>query len=162
MSHPRPLDPTDHLRRPWRVHALARAEALALHDVWEVDATLPPGATLAQWADALRQERQSVATRVLFALRWGLGRVLGLDRGSSGFSLVYAEPEEQLHRIENRTVSAFLHLSLAGRRPRLAVYVQPHGKLGRWYLRGIDPFRRAIVYPSLVAAGRRAVRRLTT
>jgi hypothetical protein len=162
MSHPRPLDPTDHLRRPWRVHALARAEALALHDVWEVDATLPPGATLAQWADALRQERQSVATRVLFALRWGLGRVLGLDRGSSGFSLVYAEPEEQLHRIENRTVSAFLHLSLAGRRPRLAVYVRPYGKLGRWYLRGIDPFRRAIVYPSLVAAGRRAVRRLTT
>ena len=162
MSHPRPLDPTDHLRRPWRVHALARAEALALHDVWEVDATLPPGATLAQWADALRRERQSVATRALFALRWGLGRVLGLDRGSSGFSLVYAEPEEQLHRIENRTVSAFLHLSLAGRRPRLAVYVRPHGKLGRWYLRGIDPFRRAIVYPSLVAAGRRAVRRLTT
>ena len=162
MSHPRPLDPTDHLRRPWRVHALARAEALALHDVWEVDARLPPGATLAQWADALRQERQSVATRVLFALRWGFGRVLGLDRGSSGFSLVYAEPEEQLHRIENRTVSAFLHLSLAGRRPRLAVYVRPHGKLGRWYLRGIDPFRRAIVYPSLVAAGRRAVRRLTT
>ena len=103
MSHPRPLDPTDHLRRPWRVHALARAEALALHDVWEVDATLPPGATLAQWADALRRERQSVATRALFALRWGLGRVLGLDRGSSGFSLVYAEPEEQLHRIENRT-----------------------------------------------------------
>jgi hypothetical protein len=162
MSHPRPLDPTDHLRRPWRVHALARAEALALHDVWEVDATLPPGATLAQWADALRRERQGVATRALFALRRGLGRVLGLDRGSSGFSLVYAEPEEQLHRIENRTVSAFLHLSLAGRRPRLAVYVRPHGKLGRWYLRGIDPFRRAIVYPSLVAAGRRAVRRLTT
>jgi hypothetical protein len=162
MSRPRPLDPTDHLRRPWRVQALARAGALALHDVWEVDATLPPGATLAQWADAFRRERQGVATRALFALRGGLGRVLGLDRGSSGFSLVYAEPEEQLHRIENRTVSAFLHLSFAGRRPRLAVYVRPHGKLGRWYLRGIDPFRRAIVYPSLVAAGRRAVHRLTT
>jgi hypothetical protein len=51
----------DHLWRPWRVHALARAESLALHDVWEVDAALPPVATLGQWADALRRERQSEA-----------------------------------------------------------------------------------------------------
>jgi len=76
------------------------------------------------------------------------------------FTAVYAEPEEWLHRIDNRTVSAFLHLSLAGRRPRMAVYVRPRGRLGGWYLRAIDPFRRHIVYPSLVAAGRRAVRRL--
>ena len=156
----RPLDPADHLGRSWRVHALARAEGLALHDVWEVDAALPPGATLAQWRDAWRRERQSAATRSLFALRWALGRLLGLDRGSPGFTLVYAEPEEQLHRIENRTVLGFLHLSLVGRRPRLAVYVRPHGRLGRWYMRGIDPFRRAIVYPSLLAAGRRAAERL--
>lgn len=160
MARPHPLDPADHLGRPWRVHALARAEGLALHDVWQVDAALPPGATLVQWADALRRERQSSATRALFVVRWGLGRVLGLDRGSPGFTLVYAEAEEHLHRIDNRTVSAFLHLSLVGRRPRLAVYVRPHGWLGRWYLRGIDPFRRAIIYPSLLAAGRRAVQRL--
>jgi Protein of unknown function (DUF2867) len=38
--------------------------------------------------------------------------------------------------------------------------VRPHGWLGRWYLRGIDPFRRVIIYPSLLAAGRRAVQRL--
>ena len=72
----------------------------------------------------------------------------------------YAQADEQLHRIDNRTVSAFLHLSVVGRRPRLAVYVRPHGRVGRWYLRGIDPFRRAIIYPSLLAAGRRAVQRL--
>jgi hypothetical protein len=46
------------------------------------------------------------------------------------------------------------------RRPRLAVYVRPRGRFGRWYMRGIDPARRAIVYPSLLAAGRRAARRL--
>jgi hypothetical protein len=160
MGRPRPLDAADHLGRPWRVHALARAEGLGLHDVWEGDAALPPGATLAQWADAFRRERHSAATRALFALRRGLGRVLRLDRGSPGFTLVYADSEEQLHRIENRTVSAFLHLSLVGRRSQLAVYVRPHGRFGRWYLRGIDPFRRAIVYPSLMAAGRRAVQRL--
>ena len=160
MARPRPLDPADHLRRPWRVHALARAEGLALHDVWEVDTALPPGTTLARWAEAWRQERQGAATRALFALRWALGRVLGLDHGSAGFTPVYVEPEEQLHRIDNRTVSAFLHLSLAGRRPRLAVYVRARGRLGRWYMRGIDPVRRSIVYPGLLAAGRRAARRL--
>jgi hypothetical protein len=73
---------------------------------------------------------------------------------------VYVEPEEQLHRIENRTVSGFLHLSLAERRPRLAVYVRPRGRLGRWYMRAIDPVRYRIVYPGLLAAGRRAARRL--
>ena len=142
------------------MHALARAEGLALHDVWEVDAALPPGATLAEWVEAWRRERQGAATRALFALRWRLGRLLGLDRGSAGFTAVYAEPDEQLHRIDNRTVSAFLHLSLVERRPRLAVYVRPRGQFGRWYMRGIDPFRRRIVYPSLLAAGRRAARRL--
>ena len=35
------IDPSDHLRRPWRVHALAAAEGLALHDVWEVATRLP-------------------------------------------------------------------------------------------------------------------------
>jgi hypothetical protein len=160
MARPRPVDPADHLRRPWRVHALARAEGLALHDVWEVDAALAPGVTLARWVDAWRQERQGAATRALFALRWVLGRVLGLDRGSAGFIPVYVEPEEQLHRIENRTVSGFLHLSLAERRPRLAVYVRPRGRLGRWYMRAIDPVRYRIVYPGLLAAGRRAARRL--
>jgi hypothetical protein len=154
------LEPDDHLRRPWRVHALALTEGLALHDVWEVDATLPPGVTLGQWAEAWRQERQGWATRALFTLRRGLGRVLGLDRGSPGLSPVYADVDEQLYRVDNRTVSAFLHLSLAKRRPRLAVYVRPRGRLGRWYMRGIDPFRRAIVYPSLLAAGVRAARRL--
>ena len=90
MARPRPIDPADHLGRPWGVHALARAEGLALHDIWEVDATLPPGATLAQWVEILRRERLGARTRALFALRWGLGRVLGLDRGSAGFTLVYA------------------------------------------------------------------------
>jgi hypothetical protein len=160
MARPRPLDPADHLRRPWRVHALARAEGLALHDVWVVDAALPPGATLAQWAEAWRRERQGPVTRALFALRWGLGRVLGLDRGSVGFTAIYDEPEEQLYRIDNRTVSAFLHLSLAERQPRLAVYVRAHGRFGRWYMRAIDPFRRHVVYPSLLKAGQRAARRL--
>jgi hypothetical protein len=160
MRRPRPLDPSAHLRHSWRVHALARSEGFGLHDVWEVDARLPTGATLADWAEAVRRERAGPATRLLFAVRVGVGRLLGLDRGSARFVPVYAEAEEQLHRIDNRTVSAYLHLSLVDRRPRMAVYVRPRGGLGRCYMRLIDPFRHAIVYPGLLAAGRRAARRL--
>lgn len=127
--------------------------------MWKVDSPLPPGTTRAQWLDAWRRERQG-ATNALFALRWALGRLLGLDRGSRGFTAVYTEPEEQPHRIDNRTVSALLHLSLADRRPRLAVYVRARGRVGRWYMRGIDPVRRHIVYPGLLAAGRWAARQL--
>ena len=65
----------------------------------------------------------------------------------------YQDADEQLFRIANRTVTAFLHVSLADRRPRLAVYVRPKGRLGQVYMRLIEPFRRWVVYPALLAAG---------
>jgi hypothetical protein len=152
--------PADHLRRPWRVHELAAREGLELHDVWEVAIPLAPGVTLAAWLDAFRAERRSLASRVLFGARAAVGRLLRLDRGSAGFVPAYREADEQLFRIANRTVTAFLHVSLADRRPRLAVYVRPAGRLGRVYLRLIEPFRRWVVYPALLAAGARAAARL--
>jgi hypothetical protein len=152
--------PADHLRRPWRVHGLAAREGLALHDVWEVPTPLAPGVTLAAWLEAFRGERWPLASRALFGVRAALGRVLGLDRGSAGFVPAYQEADEQLFRIANRTVTAFLHVSLADRRPRLAVYVRPKGRLGQAYMRLIEPFRRWVVYPALLAAGSRAAARL--
>jgi hypothetical protein len=154
------LHPGDHLRRPWRVHGLAAAEGLALHDVWEVATPLAPGVTLAAWLEAFRAERRSLPSRALFALRSLLGRLLRLDRGSTGFVPAYRDADEQLFRIANRTVTGYLHVSLAERRPRLAVYVRPNGRLGRGYLRLIEPFRRLVVYPALLAAGARAAARL--
>lgn len=142
------------------MHTLATAEGLVLHDVWEVATRLPTGVPLARWVEVLRTERRSLLSRALFGLRMALGRVFGLDRGSAGFAPVYQEPEEQLSRIANRTVTAFLHLSLVDRRPRLAVYVRPNGWLGRGYLWLIEPFRRWVVYPALLAAGGRAAARL--
>jgi len=142
------------------VHALAAAEGLTVHDVWEVATPLPPGVPLARWVEALRLERRSPASRALFAVRRGLGRLLRLDRGRPGLVPVYQEPEEQLSRLANRTVTAFLHVSLVDRHPRLAVYVRPNGRLGRAYLRLIEPFRRWVVYPELLAAGSRAAQRL--
>ncbi len=96
----------------------------------------------------------------LFALRRALGRLLGLDRGRTGFVPVYQEPDEALSRIANRTVTAFLHVSLVERHPRLAIYVRPKGALGRSYMAVIEPFRRWVIYPALLAAGSRAAKRL--
>jgi hypothetical protein len=150
------MNPADHLGRAWRVHTLAAAEGLHLHDVWEVDAQIPSSTSLERWIEAFREERRGAATRVLFGIRRAVGWVLRLDAKGSGFRPVYADVDEQLFRIENRTVVAFMHLSLADRRPRIAVYVRPKGRLGSLYMRLIDPFRRAVVYPGLLAAGRRA------
>lgn len=142
------------------MHGVADREGLALHDVWEVAIPLAPGVTLAAWLEAFRAEPRSLASRALFGARAAIGRALGLDRGSAGFVPAYREADEQLFRITNRTVTAFLHVSLADRRPRLAVYVRPAGRLGRAYLRLIEPFRRWVVYPALLAAGARAAARL--
>jgi hypothetical protein len=154
------LDPAEHLSRPWRVHAIAAAEGLALRDVWEVAIQLPAGVPLARWVDALRTEPRGLPSRALFALRRAIGRILGLDRGGTGFVPIYQEPDEVLSRITNRTVTGFLHISLVERRPRLAVYVRPNGAFGRAYMALIEPFRQMIIYPALLAAGARAATRL--
>ena len=154
------IDPADHLRRPWRVHALAAAEDLALHDVWEVAVPLPAEVPLERWVQGLRAEPRGAISGALFGLRRALGRLLGLDRGSAGLVPMYREREEMLSRVNNRTVVAFAHYSLADRRPRLAVYVRPKGALGRGYMALIDPFRRRVIYPALMAAGARAAERL--
>ena len=154
------MDPADHLRRPWRVHALAAAQGLVLRDVWEVATPLPAGVPLARWVEALRKEPLGLASRALFGVRRGVGRLLGLDRGSAGLVPVYQEPDEVLSRLTNRTVTAFLHVSLVERHPRLAIYVRPNGALGRAYMALIEPFRQRVVYPALLAAGARAAARL--
>ncbi len=66
---PQPLDPADHRRRPWRIHAIAAAEAMRLLDVWEVDAELSPGATLEQWVEAFQRGRAGLLARTLFVRR---------------------------------------------------------------------------------------------
>jgi hypothetical protein len=121
---------------------------MRLHDAWQSDASLPEGATLDDLEAELRRRRSPPAVSVLYGIRRALAPLL--DRGSAGFVPLYLEPEERLYRIENATVTALLHVSLVDRRPRLAVYVRPHGLGGRVYLRLIEPFRRYAVYPSLL------------
>ena len=131
---------------------------MRLKDVWRIDERLPEGATLDDLEAELRRRRSEPAAAVLYGLRRALSPVL--DRGSAGFVPVYLEPQERLYRIENRTVTALAHVYLAGRRPRLAVYVRPHGRFGRAYLRLIEPFRRHLVYPGLLRAALRSLEQL--
>lgn len=76
------------------------------------------------------------------------------------FRVVYARPDEVLTEIRNATVHAFLCSALVRRaevyRLYWAVYVKPVSRWTRPYMLGIEPFRRFIVYPSLLRRVRRA------
>jgi hypothetical protein len=70
-------------------------------------------------------------------------------------NIVYVFDHEALSEIRNATVHAFscfaLRETLHGYRLYWAIYVRP---IGRWtpaYMRLIDPFRRNIVYPTVIA-----------
>jgi Protein of unknown function (DUF2867) len=132
------LPESAHTSQPWRIHDIAAD--FRLEDVWalptpgdsddfgqlvELMSTLDP---------ALRSSR---AVRVLFAIRWKLGELLGLDRDASGlgsrvttlrdrlpedlraapagpqappFSPLYMTHDEWALEIANRTVHAVLHI----------------------------------------------------
>jgi len=123
--------------------------------------------------------------RALFALRGWLGRLFGWDRvrdygdsyatrvpaqlaarsvlpaGSNAgmFRVLYELPHESLVEGRNATVHALLCTALipAGDDYKLywAVYVKPVSRLTRYYMAAIEPFRRLIVYPSVLGGVRR-------
>jgi hypothetical protein len=121
----------------------------------------------------------------LFGLRRLIGRVLDWDRpipepsearrlgeaqhrrslvppGTSEgpFRLLYEFENESLGEIRNATVHAFACMALApragGYRFYLAVYVEPVSWFTPVYMAAIEPFRRFIVYPSMLAQLRAA------
>ncbi len=79
------LPNTAHTSRPWRIHELTGD--FVLEDVWALPT--PGGADdfprLVQWfASGESSKGSSRAARVLFAVRWKLGKVLGWDDPDSG------------------------------------------------------------------------------
>ena len=72
------------------------------------------------------------------------------------FRVVYRFENEQLLEIQNRTVHAALHNALVeradGYRFCFAVYVRPTSWITPLYMSLIDPFRKWIVYPSILKA----------
>ena len=176
-------------RLPLRAHALL--EGVPLHDVWAVD--LPrwrSGITLDEFLRATRDRpfSPSPAVRIMLAIRFFVGRLLGWDRErptpssahasfaarltatdrarslvppgtpQAPFRVVYRFEGEQLLELVNRTAHAGALSSLVetegGYRFYFGVYVRSVGRLTPLYMAAIDPFRRLVVYPSLLRSVR--------
>ena len=81
---------------------------------------------------------------------------LGIADSDSGtWRIVYLYEDEMLTELSIDSVHALMHLGWVRKSgnyftARLAVYAKPRGVLGNCYLKLIMPFRRAIIYPSLM------------
>src|SRR5260370_29986936 len=129
-----------HTSRPWRIHELTRD--FRLEDVWELPGVGGPDdfPLLVQqiaWGDP--SQSSSVAVRMLFAIRWKIGELLGWDGPDAGlgsmvptlrdrlpadlrdapsgpdfaalpFTSLYLTGDEWAAEIANRTVHAVMHL----------------------------------------------------
>ncbi|MFI9359575.1 DUF2867 domain-containing protein [Kitasatospora sp. NPDC053057] len=130
-----------HTRQPWRIHEFA--QDFRIEDVWSYRT---PGAgpddfpvMLAALQAARGPQSQSLPTRVLFAIRWKLGALLGWDDPAAGLGTrvpslrdrlpqdlrdtvrptdgpglpltpVYRTDTECVAEIANRTVHGLMHL----------------------------------------------------
>jgi hypothetical protein len=134
-----PLDKSEHVTRPWRIHSLAKD--FQILDVWALPT--PGGADdfarLVDLWSSFDPGRTSPVVRALFAIRWTIGRMLGLDRpqtglgalvetlrdrlpadlrdaptgiatGRSAFSPLYLTDDEFAIEIANQTVHGVLHV----------------------------------------------------
>ena len=170
-----------HLARPWRIHAIA--PDFRLEDVWALPTPGGPDdfPELVDLMATYDPEEGSIGPlRVLFALRWKLGELLGWDDDDTGlgarvatlrdrlpedlrgdapalgsFAPLYLTRDEYAAEIANRTVHGVLHLGwvedgAGGHRGQMAVLVRPNGRLGSAYMAAITPFRHAIVYPAML------------
>jgi hypothetical protein len=76
------------------------------------------------------------------------------------FQLLYELPHESLGELRNATVHAFACMALLPRgenyRFYLAVYVEAVSRFTPLYMAAIEPFRRFIVYPAMLARLRAA------
>jgi hypothetical protein len=129
-----------HTSRPWRIHELTRD--FRLEDVWELPGAGGPGdfPRLVQlFASLDPAQSSSFAARTLFAIRWKLGALLGLDDADTGagsrvstlrdrlpadlrdgpsgpafialpFTSLYLTDDEWAADVANRTVHGVLHL----------------------------------------------------
>jgi hypothetical protein len=71
------------------------------------------------------------------------------------FASLYRLDDEWAAEIANRTMHGVLHLGwvpdqAGGYRGQMAVLVKPNGPFGTGYMAAIRPFRRLIVYPSML------------
>ena len=98
-----------------------------------------------------------------------MGRLTAADHAASlvrpgspdgPFRALFVSSGESISEIQNATVHGFSVFALAprpsGHRLYWGVYVRPVGRLTAWYMCLIDPFRRFVVYPSILRSIRAA------
>ncbi|GAA0447128.1 DUF2867 domain-containing protein [Streptomyces sp. NPDC046215] len=136
------LPRTAHTDRPWRIHEIAHD--FTVEDVWALPT--PGGPDDLEWlvrqtADGIRGgvNGDGLVSRVLFAVRWKLGALLGWDKsgtgistrppslrdrlpadlregprgpdlGSSPFTSLYQRNDEWAAEMGNKTVQAVMHI----------------------------------------------------
>lgn len=137
------LSRTAHTSRPWRIHEIAGD--FELEDVWAIPTPGGPDdleRLVHQFADGAPGEGEHLSTpvsRMLFAVRWKLGQLLGWDRPDAGlggrvrtlrdrlpadlregprgpdlravpFTSVYLTHDEWAAELANRTVHGVMHI----------------------------------------------------
>jgi Protein of unknown function (DUF2867) len=131
------LDATAHTSQPWRIHNIARD--FRLLDVWALPTPGGPGdfPQLVRLMAKFDPAQTSLVVRGLFAIRWAIGRVFGLDRPDTGlgtrvetlrdrlpaelanqqssfethpFTPLYATDDECALEIANQTVHGVMHI----------------------------------------------------
>jgi hypothetical protein len=144
--------------QPWRIHEFAGD--FELEDVWALPTPGGPDdfprlvALMTSYDPA---KSTSALVRVLFAIRWNVGGMLGWDAGPDAipFTPLYRTGDEWAAAIANRTMRGILHVGWVpdgadGYRGQMAVYVKRNGLLGSVYMLAIRPFRHLIVYPQML------------
>jgi hypothetical protein len=133
------LHRSEHTKRPWRIHELTKD--FQVLDVWALPTPGGKGdfAQLVDLWSTFDPGHSSPVVRALFAIRWTLGRLLGLDRPDTGlgarvetlrdrleddlrhapndlardgspFSPLYLTDDEFAMEIANQTVHGVLHV----------------------------------------------------
>jgi len=169
-------------RLPLRAHQFLAG--VPLHDVWAVDLPSPrAGITLDEFL-RVANERGLLDLRLLTGRLFGWDRPrastqaaptfadrltdadrarslapAGVREGPDGLlRVVYRFENEKLVELINRTVHAAALSALVetanSYRFYFAVYVRSVGRLTPFYMAAIDPFRKLIVYPSLLCGVR--------
>jgi hypothetical protein len=133
------LNKDEHTSRPWRIHELAKG--FRILDVWALPTPGGPDdfSQLVNLWSTFDPSRTSPVVRGLFAIRWSIGRILGLDRPTTGlgrrvtaladqlpddlrscatelasdkqlFTPLYVTNDELAMEIANQTVHGVLHV----------------------------------------------------
>ena len=173
------LPDSSYAAHPWRIHALT--SDFRLEDVWALPTPGGPEdfpRLVELFTSGDPSQRTPGVVKLLWAIRWKLGALLGWDREASGlgervptlrdrlpddlraapgpefeslpFRPLYMLDDEFAAEIANETMHGVLHLGWVGDRAQMAVLVKPNGRRGEAYMAAIRPFRHLLVYPAML------------